>query len=421
MPGDSPVLHRINIFFALLLLAPLLRAQETGGPEEGLVENPAPAAPVWYRSNASGLAIEGLDSRLRALREDYSLSVAGALPEELPEILVPYYDSLYKIELRTLYEKGKELRRQWIFRSDEGVSRLNASGSSALMGEAPLKSDEVLTGFIEVFNAERFITEERQINADGSELIFRYFYSGKTLTKAETWTKAAAVAEVPLAEEASVETGEAAAGEDEAAPPPAAAAEEVPLVEAAAVLSVTDRYRYTRSGSLRAIERFYHENVDAKRVKIVFPGIVPGLPEALEFVNPSLAYSSDFFGGMLITEGTKITYSTDSRGRVLKETRTNEEGLLTAEVLNTWNGDRLESVLWKSGDEERLTEFEYDEGGGRTVQRDLKNGVLERAIMTYGNREIEELYMDGEPILRAVWEDGRKISEERIRGRNGKR
>jgi hypothetical protein len=421
MPGDSPALHRIHIFLALLLLAPLLCAQETESFEEGLVENPAPVAPVWYRSNASGLAIERLDSRLRALREDYSLSVADAFPEELPEILVPYYDSLYKIELRTLYEKGKELRRQWIFR-DDGVSRLNASGSSALMGGALSKPDEVLTGFIEVFNAERFITEERQINADGSELIFRYFYSNKTLTKAETWIKAAAAAEAPLAEDAAaVETEEAAAGEDEDAPPPAAAEEKVPLVEAAAVLSLTDRYRYTRSGSIRAIERFYHENVDDKRIRIAFPGITPGLPEAVEFVNPSLAYSSDFFGGMVITEGTKITYSTDSRGRVLKETRTNEEGLLTAEVLNTWNGDRLESVLWKSDDEERLTEFEYDEGGGRTAQRDFKNGVLERTIMTYGSREIEELYMDGEPILRALWEDGRKISEERIRGRNSKR
>jgi hypothetical protein len=37
-------------------------------------------------------------------------------------------------------------------------------------------------------------------------------------------------------------------------------------------------------------------------------------------------------------------------------------------------------------------------------------------IRTSGDREIEELYMDDRVILRAVWEKGRKISEERVRG-----
>jgi hypothetical protein len=32
-----------------------------------------------------------------------------------------------------------------------------------------------------------------------------------------------------------------------------------------------------------------------------------------------------------------------------------------------------------------------------------------------GTREIEELYMDGVVVLQAVWEDGRKISETRMR------
>jgi hypothetical protein len=36
-----------------------------------------------------------------------------------------------------------------------------------------------------------------------------------------------------------------------------------------------------------------------------------------------------------------------------------------------------------------------------------------------GSREVEELYMNGEVMLRALWEDGRKISEERVRRGSG--
>jgi hypothetical protein len=72
-------------------------------------------------------------------------------------------------------------------------------------------------------------------------------------------------------------------------------------------------------------------------------------------------------------------------------------------------------VLWKSEDEERLIEYEYNGEGDRIFERNFRNSVLERTVRKAGDREVEELYMNGAVVLRTVWEDGRKISDERVR------
>jgi hypothetical protein len=38
-------------------------------------------------------------------------------------------------------------------------------------------------------------------------------------------------------------------------------------------------------------------------------------------------------------------------------------------------------------------------------------------VLINGSKETEELYMDGVMVIRAFWEEGRKISEERVRRR----
>ena len=48
--------------------------------------------------------------------------------------------------------------------------------------------------------------------------------------------------------------------------------------------------------------------------------------------------------------------------------------------------------------------------------REINNDMLERIVRTEGIMETEELYLDGIIVLRALWEDGVKISEERVRG-----
>jgi YD repeat-containing protein len=124
---------------------------------------------------------------------------------------------------------------------------------------------------------------------------------------------------------------------------------------------------------------------------------------------------------VIINTGDRILYNTDSRGRVLSEVRRDENDKLIGEIINTWSGDRLVSVVWKSEDEERIVEYEYDAAGDRVVERNLRNGVLERTVRREGEQEIEELYLNGELALRAVWAEGRKISEEPVRAPGNRR
>ena len=86
---------------------------------------------------------------------------------------------------------------------------------------------------------------------------------------------------------------------------------------------------------------------------------------------------------------------------------------MIGELTNTWSGDRLLSVLWKTEDEDTLIEYEYDDKGDRVVERNFSHGVLERVIGNQDGTEIEEIYIDGILMLRAYWENGKKIREER--------
>jgi hypothetical protein len=369
-------------FFLILLSCASLSAQEEAG---------GPDSRVWYISNASGMTLEQIPSGFAALRNEYSLSVGNVLASEAPELLLPYWDPSFGIELRILYEKGTEIRRQWIFRDEKGTARLNASGSGGIFGGTS-KENEKQAGFIEVYNEGRYITEERQFSGDGTELVFRFSYTGRTLVKAESWIH------------------EASSGAES---------------DGGGLVPVTtDHYRYTRSNSLRAIERLYHSEAEASesnKVKVFFPGISPGFSKSVEFVNPGAVYSNDFFRDIILPTGIHVSYVTDFRGRIQSEIRKDSEGTVVAEIRNTWSEDRLESVEWKSAEGEGVTEFEYDAQGNRIVERNFRSGVLERTVRSQGNRDIEDLYINGEAVLRAVWEDGRKISETRVRTREGSR
>ena len=93
---------------------------------------------LWYRSNASGMALQQIPSRIAALRHEHALSVVaipqGQLPGMLPELLRPYYEGNLRVELRTLHENGEESRRQWIFRDARGINRVLAAGTGPLFG-----------------------------------------------------------------------------------------------------------------------------------------------------------------------------------------------------------------------------------------------------------------------------------------------
>jgi hypothetical protein len=377
------------LFFPLLLLA-LCAA----GAEE------------WYFSNAAGMALEPVLSRLAALRNKYALTIAVVSPEDLPETLRPYHEASWRIEARTLFENGEESRRQWIFLDGQGRTRLAAAFNPPVVEDAVAEdaaakdadaaaeaaveitapAGKAPVGFIEFYDAQNHITAEHQFSAEGDELIVRYIYNKGVLVRAETRRKVYD----PSGEE---------------------------MVQGL----YTDYYRYSRSASLRAVERVYHEPAaaDDAMVQLRFPHRILDSVAEKNFVGPGLAYSSEFFGDLFMDAGYRVLYTTDDRGRILTETRQDDEGKVIGELTNVWSANRLVSVTWKADGDDRCIEYEYDGGGDRIAERDYQKGILERTVRRENEREVEEIYMNGAVILRAVWENGRKISEDKVRSSAG--
>jgi YD repeat-containing protein len=394
MPKNLPVFNKAaRIAVPLLLLKGVFLFSQEGPDFPARVSG----RETWYRSNASGMALEEIPSRQAALRNEYALSVSSAHAGQIPDSLRDLYDPAYSVETRVLFEKGGELRRQWIFRDQRGTARLNASGSGGFFGGG-VEEGGAKAGFVEIFDSDRRITEERRFEGSGPETVLRFFYAGGSLVKTESWEKA------PPPEEPADMEGDTVFG------------------GGGPVLILTDYYRYTRFNSLRAIERVYHSNGisgGTVPVRTAFPGITEGFSFGIETPVSGTFYDSEFFEDIASPAGTaRSVFAADSRGRILSEQRLDEEGNVTGEIVNTWTGDRLASVEWKADDDERITEYEYDAEGNRIVERNYRNGVLERVVRSEGEgREIEELYMNGEVILRAVWENSRKVSEEQVRRR----
>ena len=383
----------VFIFIVLIVQTVFISAQDESSVNKVL----------WYRSNSSGMAIESVTSRIAALRNEYCISVERVGFRAIPGILWPYYDDTYLIELRILYEKGMEYRRQMLFLDSGNTARLVASGGGGFLGEK-YSGEEKRSGLIEIRDSDSLVTREFRYEEDFSEWDFRFFYNEKVLLKTETWFKNAP-APVPAPEssqEADENSGEAESTE-----------KEIKIIEPPVlVLLTTDFFRYSRSGSLRAIDRTIHESLLLSRVS--FPRLGPGIASADELVNQNTAHGSEFLLNVSAGEVETISYTYDSRGRVLTEVWKDAEDEILGEFLNTWSSDRLQSVHWKSVGDERIVEYEYDADGNRIAERNFRNGKLERSVMSLDNRDIEEVYFNGRIVLRAVWENGLKISEERI-------
>jgi YD repeat-containing protein len=371
------------------------------------------------------MALEKAASRFAALRSPYCLLVEEGSSLDMPGLIRPYYRIPWLVELRILYKDGEESRRQWLFR-DGALNRLAAvftrSGEDSAEEEIAVEEDieeeieeepgekEVAEkeiaegegieedaagegekkpplGFIEIFGEHGLIVMERQFLEDG-ELIIDYVYRNagnrELLIRADT--------------------------------------RKIPLGGTAADL-YTDYYRYTRNYSLRLIERIFSRpaGVDSGGGKPASAGLVKFPRRSLDseketgFVAPVPVYGSRFLEDIQSEAVQRIVYTTDRRGRILTETRKDEEGNVAGELRNTWSGDRLSKIVWKTEEEERVTEYTYNKDGDRIEERNYRNGVLERLVRVQGDLEDEELYMNGEPVLRTRWEGGKKVYEEQVR------
>ncbi|MDR1218428.1 MAG: hypothetical protein LBK73_02335 [Treponema sp.] len=432
-PGRHPLkrapsfqfLFSTLLFFMFLITAPLtppLFAQET----------------VWYISNGAGLALYPAPSRIVALRSDYCLGMSIISRSSLPQELLAYYQSPYTVDFRTLYEKGKPKRLQWVFRDDRGASRLTAV--------ADIKDGSPSLTFIERYGESDLLVEERQFSEE-EQITTVYFYEKGVLVRSETRVETlftikpegadSAASDANDAnddpqgdagsgqhDDAQTESGESAGAEEEPARPPATPDEPVePQKEWRETSFWTDYYRYSRSHSLREVQRIVHAGAP-QALTLSFPQLKPRPEFDRNFVHPHTTYNSTFLNETLSSDSvSEVAYTIDDRGRTLVESHYDETGALISEVKNNWVRDRLASVEWRSFDNEgavlerRLAEYEYDAKDNRVMERNYVNGVLERTVRTEGRQEIEELHIDGKVVLRAIWEDGRKITEERVRGR----
>jgi hypothetical protein len=397
---------------------------------------PAAAEGDWYISNATGMLLEKT-YKTRALRSNYAVQLQNVRPENLPNEIRKYYAAPWKIECRILYENAERFRTQWVYK--------DAENSSLFL--AVVNNDG--GGFLEWYDDKGYVVEEQRLGADGGGFFVSYTYSDRFLLKAEAHIVESAIKPKPETTEQPVEKTQSAAAENESAPPeidvpideegeiagPASPPPPSPMIDLVRnpqgpapipefFVAVTGReggrlwtddYRYTRANTLRAIERKYFEKTASKDFdRLMFPRFILNSKNDREFVTPGISVSSSFLFDAPSEPTAQVTYTLDNKQRVLTETRRDEEGNLIEELTNTWKNDKIEKITRKYFDDERVVSFSYNSKGDRVSEQDYRNEMLERTVTIDGAREIEELYFGGKPVLRAVWEDGKKISEERI-------
>jgi hypothetical protein len=400
-----------------------------------------PADAVWYISNPAGMAVSPSPSRLAALRSKNCLALAIVGADSLPPILAPYYKPSLKVDFRMLFESGKLIREQWIFR-DEKARGLVIAAAVVERNTAPS------IAFIECYNENGFIEEERLF--DDKETYIKYFYKERILVRTETriWEKiekplesleSVEEQESELEEAPAVEYVEAQESELEEDAADESVEEREPEFEVVETTVYTDYYRYSVSDSLRTVERVFQKGgPEIGRLRIAFPSV--GLRQEIDsnFVKPASTQRSAFLTGD--ESVSDVLYTTDARGRVLSETHRDENRGVVVETINTWVGGRISVVEQKFFEppkrdeeessetpeavedevrgeviDEKRIEYEYNSAGDRVLEKNYNNGTLERTVRTNGNQEIEEIYMDGKVMLRAIWEGNRKIKEERVK------
>ena len=408
--------------------------------------------PRWFRSNAGGMALQEMQSRLTALRHEYALMIDYIHRDELPDYLISYYDEEYILEVRILYKNGEQQRTQWIFRDEQSRTRLNAvfiepeaeiivleelsavsestepvdseeiDKEEAQTAEAPLDTAEIQAeedvlaaqeesaqdeteteeiaqaeneeedtfdylldvknkkGFLELFNEESFLTMEYRYYENGRIIRMEYSLKDNLLIKAEY------------------------------------AQRNINKREDDFKTLYIDYYRYNRSLSLRNIERIFMTDTKFDDpVRVAFPRrILDAAREGL-FIKERLNLYPEFFGNVYVYEGYKMIFDTDNRGRIMSQTLYDSGDKVVWVIHNIWQNNRIVSTTKTEGDLVLLAEYAYSSNGDIILERNLKNNILERVMRAEGNREIEELYMDNAVVLRAVWDNGRKISETRVR------
>jgi hypothetical protein len=183
------------------------------------------------------------------------------------------------------------------------------------------------------------------------------------------------------------------------------------------VIAYRDFYRYNRSSSLRSVERVFYRDMRMLDDPVItaFPRHIMDAIRASFLSEQRLNLYPDFFGDVFLHIASKVVYENDQRGRAVRQTLYDDNEEVVWVINNIWSGDRIISTTKTEGDTVLTAEYEYDASGDRILERNLRNGSIERIVRTENNIDVEELYFNNVLVLRAVWEDGIKVSESRIR------
>jgi len=339
----------------------------------------------WFKSNQGGMILEEMPQST-ALHNEYALVVNFTQKDKLPESLLPFYDNDFFIEVRTLYKNSEVARTQWIFRDILGATKFLS------VFVEPSKSDSSangkkngFSGFMEIYDENSLITSEYRFLEDGSKNRIDYKYNNEMLITSTFFS-----------------------WEDETT---GGRYKEV----------YADFFRYNRSSFLRYVERvFYQErqiSLAGEQLLFSFPRRIKDAAKPQNMISEKINSYPEFFGNTTIYKNEKIVYTTDERSRVLSQTLYDDKGNVVWVIRNTWLNNRIVSTLKTENGTESLAEYEYDSDGKKILERNYKNGNLERVVRTEGSNDIEDLYFNNVVVLRAVWKDGRKISETRINKR----
>ena len=381
----------------------------------------------WFRSNSGGMPLEEMQSRFSALRSMYALAINYVSNEELPEYLLPYFNEKYKVEVRILYRRGEQIRTQWIFRDENGNTRLNAVFIEPEPETEMKEGIDITEETAELIKDEEIETENlTQAGKEGSEE-----KSEDEESKEETKVAINKIIKkrkgfIEIYNENLFLTSEYRFFDDGRIEKTVFTLKDNLLISAAYSMSnndgndfktsYIDYYRYNRFYYLRGIERIFHrDEVLDVPVIVAFPKHIMDSIKKEVFVGEKLNLYPDFFEDDFVSAGFKMIFDTDDRGRILGQTLYDNEDKIVWTIKNTWKDNRIVKTLKTEGDTVLTAEFAYNSEGEKIIERNFKNGVLERVISIEGEKEIEELYMNDVVVLRAIWEDGRKISETRVK------
>ena len=206
-------------------------------------------------------------------------------------------------------------------------------------------------------------------------------------------------------------------------------------------LIYTDKYAYTVDNMLLDVKREFPSSGRGVISSIIFKdglltdywaddnesrtylrfdetGLIYSELETASGWRESREYTEDEFGRDVLklvdSAGRELTTTFDDTGRTIRTSESDESGQLVETVAYEYRGELLVTMSIKTELSNERFFYTYDKEGEPDTELYQKNGIVVKKTSFEGNRRTEELYRFGTPVLRIIFEDGRRIGTEQI-------